>query len=389
MLWQRLDELYEVGVGASAATQGARRPAYTPAEDEAHRLVAGWMRDAGLGVSVDPAGNLFGRLAGADPAAGEVWSGSHLDSVPGGGRFDGPLGVLGALEAVARIGPQRCGLTVVAFRDEEGWRFGRGCFGSRAMAGRLECGELETTDADGVTLRDAIGRELPSPGWLEAPRAYLELHIEQGAVLDGLDLPLGVVTSIAGLARLGVSFAGRAGHAGTTPMDGRSDALCAAAAFVLDVRRAAVEIGQGVVATVGALEVHPGAANVIPERVDLVVDARAPSKDGHAALLARIRSAAGLPAPQTLRLAAPVPMSKLVRDACGSEIESRGLPVHELPSGAGHDAGVMGVAGVPAGMLFVRSRNGGLSHHPEEWSEPHDVELAVDVLAGALRRLAG
>ncbi len=387
-LWQRLDELYEIGVGPDAATLGARRPAYTAEENRAHELVSDWMRAAGLTVSSDASGNLYGRLAGAEAAAGEVWSGSHLDTVPAGGRFDGPLGVLGALEAVERIGAQRRGLTVVAFRDEEGWRFGRGCFGSRALCGHIEPGELTTLDGDGVSLRSVVPAELPATGWLTPPQAYLELHIEQGSVLDGLDVPVGVVTSIAGLARHAVTFTGRAGHAGTTPMVGRSDALCSAASFVLAVQQAALEVGQGTVATVGSLSVRPGAANVVPDLAELLVDARAPDQASHRALLARIAAAAAGGSLRTLRLTDPVPMAAAVREMLREEIAGRALAVHELPSGAGHDAGVLGSAGVPSGMLFVRSRNGGVSHSPLEWSEPEDVEVAVAVLAGALRRLA-
>src|SRR2546426_1712952 len=185
----RLEELFAIGGGPPA-----NRPALSAAEEEAFALAARWMEEAGLVVSSDPAGNLYGRLVGARPELPEVWTGSHLDSVPEGGRFDGPLGVLGGLEAIERIGRQDRTLTVVAFRDEEGWRFGRGCFGSRALYGQLEPGELETRDAAGVALREAVGRDLPAAGGLaRPPAAYLELHIEQGPVLAGRRAPLGVV----------------------------------------------------------------------------------------------------------------------------------------------------------------------------------------------------
>lgn len=388
-LGERLDAVYALGGGP-----GANRPAYTPAEDEAHALVAGWLEEAGLEVARDPAGNLFGRLRGARPELPEVWTGSHLDSVPRGGRFDGPLGVLAGLEAVRRVGQQARTLAVVAFRDEEGWRFGRGCFGSRALCGQLEPGELDTADEEGVTLRAAVGGDLP-PGWLDPPpAAYVEAHVEQGPVLDGLDAPLGVVTSIVGLSRLAVTFRGRAGHAGTTPMAGRDDALVKAAAFVGAVR-AAVEHAcvsearaGGAVATVGRLVVEPGAANVIPERVELLVDARAPEEQVLAGLVAEITAAAGDADVQLLRRTAPVPMAEPVRAVLRDALAGLGLPAPELHSGAGHDAGVLGAAGVPSGMLFVRSRRGGVSHSPEEHSDAADVELCVEALAGALPRLA-
>ena len=382
-LFERLGQLYRIGGG-----RGANRPAYTGAEDEAHRLVAGWMGEAGLEVECDPAGNLYGRLRGAQPGLAEVWTGSHLDSVPEGGRFDGPLGVLAGLEAVERIGRQERTLTVVAFRDEEGWRFGRGCFGSRALCGQLEAGELETRDADGVPLAEAVGRELPAAGWLERPpAAYVELHVEQGPVLAGLDAPLGVVGAIVGLARLGIVFSGAAGHAGTTPMAGRDDALCKAAAFVLRVRDLAAALPDAV-ATVGRFTVEPGAANVIPSRVSLVVDARAADDEALAALLEGIEAAAAAAAIERLRRTSPVPMAESVRTALRSGLGAAGLPAPELHSGAGHDAGVLGAAGVPAGMLFVRSLAGGVSHSPEEESSREDVALAVDVLAATLERLA-
>ena len=271
---RRLDELYAIDGGP-----GANRPGLSAAEQEAHDLVAGWMEKAGLAVSVDPAGNLFGRLPGVD-ASDEVWAGSHLDSVPQGGRFDGALGVVAALEAVERLGPQDRTLAVVSFRDEEGWRFGHGCFGSRALCGALEAAELGTADEEGVTIAEAVRSlgfgPVPEGGWLERPPgAFVELHVEQGPVLAAQDVPLGIVTSIVGLARLRVAFEGQGGHAGTTPMAGRRDALAAAARFVLAVKSAA-ERHEPAVATIGQLAVEPNAANVIPARVELLVDAAHP-----------------------------------------------------------------------------------------------------------------
>jgi hydantoinase/carbamoylase family amidase len=381
-LFQRLERLYRIGGGL-----GANRPAYSRGEDEAHGLVADWMGEAGLEVERDDAGNLYGRLLGSRPELPEVWTGSHLDSVPQGGRFDGPLGVLGGLEAVERIGAGERTLTVVAFRDEEGWRFGRGCFGSRALCGQLASGELDTLDADGVVLRDALGRDVPSGGWLVPPAAYVELHIEQGPVLAATGAPLGIVTAIAGLARFAVVFSGAAGHAGTTPMDVRRDALVAASRFVLRVRDAAAAL-PGAVATVGRLSVEPGAANVIPSRVSALVDARAPTAQTHADLLDAVEAAAAGAELERLGRTPPGPMSDDVRAILRHAIAGRGLPTPELPSGAGHDARVLAAAGVPTGMLFVRSLAGGVSHAPDEESSPEDVALAVDVLAGALERLA-
>jgi acetylornithine deacetylase/succinyl-diaminopimelate desuccinylase-like protein len=342
---ERLDELYAIGGGP-----GANRLGGSPQEDEAHELVGAWMRGAGLEVAADEAGNLFGRLRGRRPELPEVWTGSHLDSVPAGGRFDGALGVVGGLEAVSAIGQQERTLVVVAFRDEEGYS-GPGCVGSTGFCATCSA-------------------------W---PASFVELHIEQGPRLEALGAPLALVTGIVATARGEVVFEGAPGHAGTTPMDSRRDALAEAAAFVLRLRDAASEVDGGV-ATVGRLEVEPGASNVIPGRVVVSVDVRAPDEER----LERIASVV----PGELSRTRAVSMAKGPSGALRSAIEDRGLPVVELPSGAGHDAGVLAAAGVPTAMLFVRSLNGGLSHSPDEHSDEADVEQGVAVLAGALRRLA-
>jgi allantoate deiminase len=339
---ERLEALYAIGGG-----EGANRVGGTPEEDEAHRLAEDWMRDAGLDVEVDGAGNLIGRLRGARPELSEVWSGSHLDSVPRGGRFDGALGVVCALEAVERVGASARTLGVVAFRDEE-----TGCHGSRALVGS--------------------GAGLPG--------AFVEVHVEQGPVLERASAPLGVVTSVVGIARGEVVFEGRADHAGTTPMDARDDALCAAAGLVLELRDAARAV-DGAVATVGVLEVEPGAANVIPARARLVYDVRAPDDRRLDEVLAAV------PTAPTYRTT-PVALTGPPVEALRAEVARAGVAAFELPSGAGHDAAILAAAGVPAAMLFVRSLNGGASHSPDEASSDDDVALAIDVLAGALERLA-
>ena len=349
------------------------------------------MADAGLDVSVDAAGNLFGRLPGRS-RTDEVWAGSHLDSVPQGGRFDGALGVVAALEAVERLGRRDRTLAVVAFRDEEGWRFGHGCFGSRALCGGLSPGELETTDDEGVPIAAAVRAlgfgPIPEGGWLERPpAAFVELHVEQGPVLAAQDAPLGVVTSIVGLARLRVAFEGQGGHAGTTPMDGRTDALVAAARFVVAVKDAA-EARQPAVATIGWLTVEPNAANVIPARVELLVDARAPKNETLSALVDEIEATAEGDEVERVGRMQPAEMHPDLRSTLRAALEELGLPAAELPSGAGHDAGILAAAGVPAAMLFVRSGAGGVSHSPDEHSDDADVALGVDALERALRRLA-
>ena len=328
--FERLDELYAIGGGP-----GANRPHLSAAEDEAHRLAASWLADAGLEVEVDRHGNLFGHAA----RSGDLWSGSHLDTVPQGGRFDGALGVVAAIEAVERVGAG----SVVVFRGEE-----VGCIGSRALV--------------------AAGGLLP--------RAFLELHVEQGPRLADGGAPLGIVTSIVGYARAELFFGGIAGHAGTTPMESREDALVAAAEGILAIRDAAHGI-EDAVATVGELDVEPGAGNVIPSRVRISLDVRAPDTARLDALIAAIDFEPG-------HRTEPIELSAHCRSVLRDAVEARGLPVVELASGAGHDAGVLAAAGVDAGMLFVRSLNDGVSHSPDELSSEEDVLLAVDVLADAL-----
>jgi acetylornithine deacetylase/succinyl-diaminopimelate desuccinylase-like protein len=320
----RLDELYAIG---------STRIGFSAEEEAAHELFRHWLREAGLEVEIDGVGNTFGRRG----AAG-VWVGSHLDTVPNGGRFDGALGVVAALEVADRLDVP---LAVVAFRDEE-----RTCAGSHACVqeGRL-------------------------------PQAFLELHVEQGPVLELAGAPLGIVTSIVGQARGEVVFEGRADHAGTTPMDARDDALVKAAEFVLDTQAAAA---PGTVATVGRLEVEPNAVNVVPARVIASVDVRSATSHELDQLIAEI----GLvPSYRTEPVAMSDPPLAALREALP------GAP--ELVSGAGHDAGILAAAGVPAGMLFVRSLNGGASHSPAELSSPEDIAQGIDALARALARIAG
>jgi acetylornithine deacetylase/succinyl-diaminopimelate desuccinylase-like protein len=335
----RLDDVFHIGNGV-----GANRVGGTPEEDAACELAVSWMEEAGLEVEVDGRGNVVGRLVGTRPELPEVWTGSHLDSVPQGGKYDGALGVVAGLAAVEAIGQSERTLGVVVFRDEE-----TGCHGSRW---RVTHGSL--------------------------PGSYVELHVEQGPRLERAGAPLGVVTSIAGIVRCTRQFDGRADHAGTTPMDARRDALVAAAEYVLRVREAASTV-DGAVATVGQLDVRPGAANVVPERVQVTVDARAPDQQRLDRLVAEL----GLEDAQYV-----IPPVELSPAELREEVERRGLPVVELSSGAGHDAGVLAAAGVESSMLFVRSLNGGASHSPEEYSSDEDIELALDLLTAALRRLA-
>jgi allantoate deiminase len=389
---ERLELLYRIGGG-----EGANRPALSAFEDEAHDLVKTWMQAAGLVTSVDAVGNLYGRLPGTDPGLAEIWCGSHLDSVPNGGRYDGALGVIAALEAVRGLERRRRTIAVVAFRDEEGWRFGDGFLGSRAATGQLEAGALESIDRDGISVRAALaaaGRSLDPDGWLvPAPAAYIEAHIEQGPVLAANRAPLGVVTSIVGILELEVVFDGRAGHAGTTPMDQRSDAALCAAAFQVEAALVARSIPLAV-ATVGTdVRMDPGATNVVARRSSLRVDARAPDAGSLRELEQGIRAAAKAVAKLhackaavnlTMRID-PIECDRAVRDV----LHRAAADAPALPSGAGHDAQVLAKAGIPVGMLFVRSLNGGISHSPDEAVDRGDMTACVESLRRALDELAG
>ena len=393
----RLAELFEIGRQA-----GTNRPGLGEGEQRAHDLVASWMAEAGLAVEVDRAGNLVGRLPGSDPSLTEVWTGSHLDTPPDGGMFDGALGVVAGLDAAAAIGAGsvRRTIAVVAFRLEEGCRFGRGVFGSRAMVGDIEPDEGDLLDADGVSVADAfaelgLGR-LPTRGWADPPPAcFLETHIEQGPALASAGAPLGVVTSIAGMAGFDVVFSGSRGHAGTVPMSLRSDALGAAARFVLAAHEVARSI-PGAVATIGRLVTLPGATNTIPGRVELFADLRAPDAAGLDALVDRATAAAAEAAAAGACTAEvlprwryePVAMDPATAAAVRRAVTGLGLEPVDLPSGAGHDAAIMATAGIPSAMLFVRSDAGGVSHAPEESTGVDAIALCAQALESALRELA-
>ena len=388
----RLDDLYRIGDG-----EGANRPALSVAEEEAHRLVRGWMEQAGLETSVDAVGNLYGRLVGSDPSAPEIWCGSHLDSVPQGGKFDGALGVLAALHAVSDLEPQARTITVVAFRDEEGWRFRGSFLGSRGVIGDITEADLAKADRDGTTVSEALSllgyTYQPTLDWLTTqPRCYLEAHIEQGPVLAAAGASLGVVTGIVGIAKATVVFDGSAGHAGTTPMPIRQDAAACAAAFQVAAESIARRIGDAVVTFGMNTLVEPGAANVIPRRATVTLDARAPDQQRLNDLIGQLEDAAWKAA--TERDCSATFGIEMIIDPvlCSADLQvalaeaAPGAPL--LPSGAGHDAQILGAAGVPVGMLFVRSLNGGISHSPIEATDPNDVDLCVIALAGALRALA-
>ncbi|HEY7257863.1 MAG TPA: Zn-dependent hydrolase [Gaiellales bacterium] len=392
---ERLDLL--AAVGADGPDGGVTRPGLSAAEEEAHAIVAAWCEEEGLVVSRDAVGNLYARPSGT-PAAGEIWSGSHLDTVPAGGRFDGALGVVVALEAVAAIAAETPGapVAVVAFRDEEGWRFGHGCFGSRAVAGFVGPADLAATDADGTSVADALA-ELGlarSPVDVALPAAYVEAHIEQGPALDTAGHALGDVAAIAGMSGFTVTFRGASGHAGTVPMLDRRDAFTACADLALRLRERALEV-PGAVVTIGDVAIAQPASNVIPGFVRATVDVRAPTVEALDLLVAAVPAVAAEVAARNRcgvdavrgGLSEPIALSPRVRRAVQMSGRKLGIGLAEIASGAGHDAGILAAAGVDAGMLFVRSLNGGVSHCPDELSGEADVAAAVAVLTETLRSL--
>jgi allantoate deiminase len=358
------------------------------AMERANELVGRWMAEAGMAVRVDAALNLVGSLPGSDPAAGTLLLGSHLDTVRDAGAFDGPLGVIAAIECVERLRAREVslpyGVDVIGFSDEEGLRFGTAYLGSRAVAGTLddEARALIGGAPDSASRRG------------ERLLGYVELHTEQGPVLEERGAPVAVVTAIAGATRAEVVFTGRAGHAGTVPMALRRDAAVALAEFVVAVEEAG-RTTPGLVATVGRLSAEPGAPNVIPGRAVASLDVRHADDVARRQALAELAERAAVIAARRgvdlaweERMATPATaMDPELTELLASAVAEEGLEDVQLPSGAGHDAVALSALTGTA-MLFVRCA-GGISHHPDESVDAADVAVAIDVLERFMRLLAG
>ena len=358
-----------------------------------HECVSGWMRSAGMTVRLDSMGNLIGRYAATADAAPTFLIGSHLDTVPNAGAYDGVLGVLLGIAAVEALGGRRLPFTVevLAFSEEEGVRFRTPYLGSLAAAGHLDSSLLDRVDAAGISVAEAIRHYGLDPSHISAAAyqpeqllGYLEMHIEQGPVLESLNAPLGVVDGIAGQSRLWLRFEGKAGHAGTSPMELRLDALAAAAEFTLAVERLG-RVKKGLRGTVGQITIAPGAVNVIPGLARLSLDLRHARDDvREPALASLLKQAQAIARHRGVRFAieqqehhAAVPSDPALTARLSEAVRAAGHPVHRLISGAGHDAAVMAKI-TPMAMLFVRSP-GGISHHPAEAVLPEDVEAALAV----------
>jgi allantoate deiminase len=363
----------------------------TPALRAGGEAVADWMRAAGMTVRRDAIGNIVGRLEGDGPRT--LLMGSHLDSVRDAGRYDGPLGILVAIACAQRLrGRLPFALEVYAFADEEGVRYGTAYLGSGVVAGRFDPAVLQRRDADGITMADAIAAFGGDADALAAARrdpegllGYVEVHIEQGPVLEAHDAAVGIVDAIDGQTRAAVTFAGAAGHAGTVPMELRRDALTAAAEWILAVEGLARET-DGLVATVGEARVEPGAGNVIPGRVALTLDIRDADDDAREAARDTLRNRARTIATtrglnvewEVVQETRAIACSSQLSNALATAAGHSGHRELRLTSGAGHDAAVM-AALTPVAMLFVRCA-GGVSHNPAESVAHADVAAAIEVI---------
>src|SRR6266545_2386629 len=391
LLERRLDELYVIGAEPDGGTY---RPLYGAAWATAVERVERWLKDAGLKTRRDAVGNLWGRAEGTDKGK-SIISGSHIDTVRNGGRLDGALGIVAGLTAVEALlkdkGKPRRPLEVVAICEEEGSRFATNFWGSRAIIGAIDKPDAEIAAAmrerglDPTKIASAARDDIDT---------FVELHIEQGRVLESARSPLAVVSAIVGTAHLEVTVTGQPDHAGTTPMDLRRDALAGVAAMVQAIESIAKSLGKPAVATVGKLNVEPAQINVVPGTVVFTVDLRHADLGGRRALEERIRSLCRTISEErrlglmirTLQEKAPVAMHSEVRALLARAAKECGVQATEMVSGAGHDAQIL-AARCKVGMFFVPSI-GGRSHCPEEATRPEDLELGTKVLAKALALLA-
>jgi hydantoinase/carbamoylase family amidase len=406
-LMRDLNAIGRIGIGDRGAVT---RLVFSIKELRSRQLLIHLMRQAGLNIQIDAIGNIFGRFDGGDPRAPVVMAGSHLDTVIHGGKYDGPVGVIGALEAVRTIRenriPVRAPLEVVCFVGEESSRFGFSTLGSSLVAGEVRPRDLKNAvDQQGTRLEAVLasfgitGRNLNK--LRRDPRrikAYLELHIEQGPILEAKGKRIGLVTSIAAPSRFRIIFEGRADHSGTTPMEMRKDALVAAAELIEYVETvcrqySSMEKGR-VVGTVGALQIEPGVINAVPGRAELSVDIRSTSAQAKARVARMVKERARAIGRKrnigvkvlTIREESPVPLDPRLLEVTRQICQERGVDYEIMPSGAGHDAMQMAKI-APAAMIFVPSKRG-ISHNPLEWTAPEDIALGAQLLMETLIRVA-
>lgn len=407
-LWDSLTALGKVGAYRDERTglMGVNRLALTDAEAEGRRLVVQWFREAGLEVRVDQVGNVIARRKGRRNGDAPVMSGSHIDSVPTAGAFDGCLGVLGALECVRTLDERGVEtgrpIEIAFFTDEEGCRFGTDMLGSAVLAGRLPLEQAwGLKDKDGVTVKAELERHGflgPHPARFEAPpHAYVECHIEQGPVLRAANMDAGVVTGVQAISWQEVNILGKSAHAGTTPMNLRSDAGLAAARINLKLHEMAWSGSYGEMrATMGAVQPHPGMVNIVPGRLRCTVDLRNPDDAMMAAaerdLLAFYKTVekemrVGIEWRQTARTPR-IAFSEHVQATIARHMDEAGIKHQRIMSGAGHDAQEI-AALCPTAMIFVPGEYDGISHNPREYSTPEACTRGVNILLRTLVELAG
>lgn len=398
-LARRIEELAQFG----RSDRGMNRYAYTKEEDQALDYLKGIFQELGMTVAVDPVGNLFARYEGTDPDLKPIVSGSHIDSVRNGGKYDGNLGVLGALEVVSRLHEEgrRLKHPFVLFisKDEEGTRFGATMFGTEAMMGPLPEAMLERQDENGITLGEAMAAAGYDPnGVFKAAvepgsyAGYVELHIEQARVLETSKLPIGIVTGIAGPLWLSVKITGEAGHAGATPMRIRKDPMVAAAKLIVEADRIARQF-QDTVATTGKMQVNPGTTNVIPANVTYTIDLRDVSMADRSQAEQEIRDYAkqlesemGVTIEFTDMVRTPsVLCDPQIMDVIEQSSQELELPSLRMPSGACHDAMHFGAL-CPFGMIFVPSVKG-YSHRADEFTPVEDCTNGANVLLQTILKL--
>lgn len=390
--------------GFSTGGPGITRLAFGDEDRRAGEYIQELMRQSGLTVRRDAFGNVIGRLEGTVAGAPAVATGSHLDTVPEGGRFDGVLGVVGGLAAIRRLaaqGPLAHPLELIVFMAEESSRFGFATMGSKAMTGAVNPSWAKAKDQAGESFPDALGRQgLDLANARAASRsrdefkAFLELHIEQGPVLERTNNTIGIVEAIAAPTRLKIVVDGMAGHSGTTPMDDRQDALVSAAMIILAVQEIAMEQHhRGTVGTVGVIRNHPNVMNVIPGRVEMGVDIRGVDHDSIIETIQDIKDAVstiadGQETPVAIEVVTadkPVPMNADIIQTIETVCRQLNMPYRLMNSGAGHDA--MNMAAIaPTGMIFIPCR-GGISHNPEEEADAADIMKGIDVLTTTIRQL--
>lgn len=388
----RIDALARI----SEAPDNLTRIFLTPEHRAAANLILAWMREAGMWAQLDAIGNVCGRYEGDRPGLPCLMLGSHYDTVRDAGKWDGPLGLITAISCVADLNRRGrrlpFAIEVTGFADEEGVRYASTLLGSRALAGTFDESALGSKDRSGITMRDAMKQFGLDPDHIGAAArvrsellGYVELHIEQGPVLETENLPVGVVTAISGATRLSMVLVGMAGHAGTVPMALRRDALAGAAECITAIEEFC-RTDQGLVGTVGYIDAMPGATNVIPGQVSFTVDVRT-AADSHRKLAVAdiVRQVENIAKRRNLVLQVhvthenrTVPCAPWLKRQVAEAVAAEGYPVFELPSGAGHDGmAVIDIADVA--MLFVRCR-GGISHHPDEHVELADVDAGARVL---------